>query len=100
LVSVGRALVAKPTLLVLDEPAAGLDSAESQWLGKRLQDVRDSGVTILMVDHDVNLVLTLCDYIVVLDFGNVIAKGTPSEIRSDRRVIEAYLGQTHTKANA
>jgi ABC-type branched-subunit amino acid transport system ATPase component/branched-subunit amino acid ABC-type transport system permease component len=95
LVSIGRALVAQPKLLLLDEPAAGLDTAESEWLGNRLQDVRDGGVTILMVDHDVNLVLTLCDFIVVLDFGEVIASGTPTEIRNNPAVIEAYLGATH-----
>ena len=96
LVSIGRAMVAKPKLLLLDEPAAGLDSKESEWLGLRLRDVRDQGVTILMVDHDVNLVLNLCDYIVVLDFGNLIAAGTPTEIRNNPAVIEAYLGSTHS----
>jgi ABC-type branched-subunit amino acid transport system ATPase component/ABC-type branched-subunit amino acid transport system permease subunit len=94
LVSIGRALVGQPKLLLLDEPAAGLDSTESEWLGQRLRDVRAKGVTILMVDHDVNLVLGLCDYIVVLDFGEVIAQGTPAEIRGNRRVIEAYLGSS------
>jgi ABC-type branched-subunit amino acid transport system ATPase component/ABC-type branched-subunit amino acid transport system permease subunit len=94
LVSIGRALVGQPKLLLLDEPAAGLDSTESEWLGQRLRDVRAKGVTILMVDHDVNLVLGLCDYIVVLDFGELIAQGTPAEIRGNRRVIEAYLGSS------
>jgi ABC-type branched-subunit amino acid transport system ATPase component len=97
LVSIGRAMVAKPKLLLLDEPAAGLDSQESEWLGLRLRDVRATGVTILMVDHDVNLVLNLCDYIVVLDFGQVIATGTPNEIRTDPAVIKAYLGSTHSE---
>ncbi len=96
MVSIGRAMVAQPKMLLLDEPAAGLDTQESEWLGLHLRDVRDQGVTILMVDHDVNLVLNLCDYIVVLDFGVLIAAGTPSEIRSDQRVIKAYLGSTHT----
>ncbi len=96
LVSIGRGLVAEPTMLLLDEPAAGLDSQESEWLGLRLRDVRDEGVTILIVDHDVNLVLKLCDYLVVLDFGKVIAQGTPSEIRADPAVIAAYLGSTHS----
>ena len=95
LVSIGRAMVGRPELVLLDEPAAGLDSTESQWLGDRLCSVRDTGVTILMVDHDVNLVLGLCDYILVLDFGQLIASGTPGEIRTDRNVIEAYLGSTH-----
>jgi ABC-type branched-subunit amino acid transport system ATPase component/branched-subunit amino acid ABC-type transport system permease component len=97
LVSIGRALVAEPTMLLLDEPAAGLDSQESGWLGLRLRDVRDSGVTILIVDHDVNLVLNLCDYIVVLDFGKLIGEGTPAEIRSNPAVIAAYLGSTHSE---
>ena len=96
LVSIGRALVAEPTLLLLDEPAAGLDSTESEWLGLRLRDVRDHGVSILIVDHDVNLVLNLCDYLVVLDFGKLIAQGTPAQIRANPAVIAAYLGSTHS----
>jgi len=100
LVSIGRAMVAKPKLLLLDEPAAGLDSKESEWLGLRLREVRNKGVTILMVDHDVNLVLNLCDYIVVLDFGRLIAAGTPSQIRNDPAVIKAYLGSTHSEQAA
>jgi ABC-type branched-subunit amino acid transport system ATPase component len=96
LVSIGRALVAGPKVLLLDEPAAGLDSQESEWLGLRLRDVRDSGVTILIVDHDVNLVLNLCDYINVLDFGKLIAHGTPTDIRNNPDVIRAYLGSARS----
>lgn len=95
LVSIARALVAEPRLLLLDEPAGGLDTAESTWLAERLRAIRASGVTILMIDHDMHLVLNLCDEIQVLDFGRVIAQGTPSEVRSDRAVTEAYLGSTH-----
>ena len=69
LVSVARALAGEPRLLLLDEPAAGLDSTESLWLAERLRAVRDSGVTILLVDHDMSLVLNLCDTVDVLDFG-------------------------------
>ena len=98
LVSIGRALVAEPQLLLLDEPAAGLDSTESLWLGDRLRGIRQTGITILMVDHDVNLVLSLCDYIHVLDFGELIASGTPEQIRNNPRVITAYLGDTHAGA--
>jgi ABC-type branched-subunit amino acid transport system ATPase component/branched-subunit amino acid ABC-type transport system permease component len=97
LVSVARALAGQPRLLLLDEPAAGLDSAESQWLAERLRQVRDSGVTILLIDHDMSLVLSLCDEIHVLDFGALIASGPPEEIRGNRSVATAYLGATHAK---
>jgi sulfate-transporting ATPase len=95
LVSVARALAGQPKLLLLDEPAAGLDSKESLWLAERLRDVRASGVTILLVDHDMSLVLNLCDSIIVLDFGALIASGTPVQIRTNERVSTAYLGATH-----
>ncbi|WP_243058135.1 branched-chain amino acid ABC transporter permease/ATP-binding protein [Nocardioides sp. SR21] len=95
LVSIGRALIGNPRVLLLDEPAGGLDSRESQWLGQRLRTLRDSGVTILLIDHDMHLVLNLCDDIYVLNFGKVIAHGVPAQIRADRTVAEAYLGSTH-----
>ena len=92
LVTVARSLAARPKFLLLDEPAAGLDSHESVALGDKLRDVVASGVTILLVDHDMGLVLGVCDKIQVLEFGRLIASGTPSQIRSDERVIAAYLG--------
>ncbi|MGW1024320.1 ABC transporter permease subunit [Streptomyces sp. NPDC002577] len=92
LVSIARALAGRPRLLLLDEPAAGLDSSESRWLGERLRAVRAAGVTVLLVDHDMGLVLDVCDRIVVLDLGKVIAQGTPAEIKADPRVAAAYLG--------
>ncbi len=97
LVSVARALAGAPRLLLLDEPAAGLDSTESLWLAERLRAVRDTGVTILLVDHDMSLVLNLCDTIDVLDFGALIATGTPEEIRANELVSTAYLGATHQR---
>jgi ABC-type branched-subunit amino acid transport system ATPase component len=97
LVSVARALAGEPKLLLLDEPAAGLDSTESLWLAERLRAVRDTGVTILLVDHDMSLVLNLCDSINVLDFGALIAHGTPDEIRHNDVVSTAYLGATHQR---
>jgi ABC-type branched-subunit amino acid transport system ATPase component/ABC-type branched-subunit amino acid transport system permease subunit len=99
LVAIARALAGQPRLLLLDEPAAGLDSAESAWLAQRLRKVRDSGVTILLIDHDMSLVLELCDEIHVLDFGALIASGTPGEIRGDQRVAAAYLGATHAASS-
>jgi len=92
LVGVARALAAKPRLLCLDEPAAGLDTQESEELGRRLRGIVDAGTPILLVDHDMGLVLGISDYVVVLEFGQVIAHGPPKVVRRDRRVIEAYLG--------
>ncbi|MEZ5166729.1 MAG: ABC transporter ATP-binding protein [Acidimicrobiales bacterium] len=94
LVGVARALAASPRLLLLDEPAAGLDTSESLALGERLRAIAATGVTILLVDHDMGLVLEVCDTIHVLDFGAVIASGPPAEIRRDPAVVAAYLGRT------
>jgi branched-chain amino acid transport system ATP-binding protein len=94
LVSTARALAARPRLLCMDEPAAGLDTGESQELGRRIHDVVDAGITVLLVDHDMGLVLDVCDFIYVMEFGKKIAEGTPEEMRSDPAVIAAYLGSS------
>ncbi|MFG1921969.1 ATP-binding cassette domain-containing protein [Cryptosporangium sp. NPDC048952] len=96
LVSLARACAAKPHVLLLDEPAAGLDSTESQRLGERIRAIaHDTGAGVLLVDHDVSLVLAICDRVHVLDFGRTIAEGTPDEIRANRAVVTAYLGRLH-----
>ena len=93
LVGVARALAASPKLILLDEPAAGLDTAESQILGGHLREFLDHDMSVFLIDHDMGLVLSVCDYIYVLDFGKIIAEGTPQEIRESDSVKKAYLGE-------
>ncbi len=92
LVEVCRALMARPRLLLLDEPAAGLNDAETAETATLLRAVADSGVTVLVVEHNMSLVMDIADHVIVLDLGRLLAQGKPDEIRRDPRVIEAYLG--------
>jgi len=100
LVGVARAYAATPRLLCLDEPAAGLDALESEALGRHLRETVDRGTAMLLVDHDMGLVLSISDYVVVLEFGNVIAHGTPDAVRRDPAVISAYLGRAASEVAA
>jgi len=100
LVGVARAIAMQPRLLCLDEPAAGLDSHESEELGRRLRQIADAGTATLLIDHDMGLVLTICDLIVVLEFGKVIAAGPPDQVRRDPLVVKAYLGAAASRAGA
>ncbi len=93
LLEIARALATEPKLLLLDEPAAGLNTSETEQLGEMIKKIRDSGITVILIEHDMNLVMEISDTILVLHFGRVLTKGTPLEVKNDSRVIEVYLGK-------
>jgi branched-chain amino acid transport system ATP-binding protein len=93
LLEIARALATEPRLLLLDEPASGLNAVETRDLGRLLGRIRERGITVLLVEHDMSLTMEICDEILVMDYGRPLAEGTPREIQRNPQVIAAYLGE-------
>jgi len=93
LLEIARAMAVRPTIMLMDEPAAGLNNRETSLLATLIRKIRDTGVTIVLVEHDMELVMGICDRIIVLNLGRKLAEGTPREIQENQAVISAYLGE-------
>jgi branched-chain amino acid transport system ATP-binding protein len=93
LLEIARALAMEPKMILLDEPAAGMNSGETEQLMRAIQEIKQMGITPVLIEHDMKVIMGICSRIIVLDYGCLIAEGTPDLVRNDARVIEAYLGR-------